>query len=32
LTGHTTAYPQITGPGAPIATVERIYELRGCVP
>lgn len=32
LTGHTTAYPQITGPGTPIATVERIYELRGCDP
>ena len=32
LTDHTTAYPQISGPGVPIATVERIYELRGCEP
>ena len=32
LTDHTTAYPEITGPGVPIATVERIYELRGCEP
>jgi glyoxylase-like metal-dependent hydrolase (beta-lactamase superfamily II) len=32
LTDHTTAYPEITGPGVPIATVERIYELRGCGP
>jgi len=32
LTDYTTDYPEITGPGAPIATVERIYELRGCEP
>lgn len=32
LTDHTAAYPEITGPGAPIATVERIYKLRGCEP
>ena len=32
LTDHTTGYPSITGAGAPIATVERIYELRDCEP
>jgi cyclase len=32
LTDHATAYPEITGPGAEIATVKRIYELRGCEP
>jgi glyoxylase-like metal-dependent hydrolase (beta-lactamase superfamily II) len=32
LTDYTTDYPEIDGPGAPIATVERIYELRGCEP
>ncbi len=30
LTDHAIAYPQISGPGAEIATVERIYDLRGC--
>lgn len=32
LSDHTTGYPQISGPGVPIVTVERIYELRGCEP
>jgi glyoxylase-like metal-dependent hydrolase (beta-lactamase superfamily II) len=32
LTAHSAAYPEIDGPGAPIATVERIYELRDCEP
>jgi cyclase len=32
LTGHATAYPDVTDPGVPIDTMERIYELRGCEP
>ena len=32
LTDHAAAYSQIDGPGMPIATVERVYELRGCEP
>lgn len=32
LSDHTTAFPQISSPGVPIATVERHYELRGCEP
>ena len=30
VTDHKAAYPQISGPGVPIAAVERVYELRGC--
>jgi hypothetical protein len=30
MTDHQAAYPQITGPGAEITTVTRVYELRGC--
>ena len=32
LTDHATDYPEITAPGAPIAVVERVYELRDCNP
>ncbi len=32
LTDHSFAYPEIVAAGAPIATVERIYELRDCEP
>ena len=32
MTDHAAAYPQITGPGAELTTVTRVYELRGCKP
>ena len=32
LTDHSTAYPEITEPGAPLGVVERIYDLRDCEP
>jgi cyclase len=30
MTDHSSAYAQIDAPGVAIATVERVYELRGC--
>ena len=30
LTDHAPAYPEIDGPGAPLALVERVYDLRDC--
>lgn len=32
MTDHKAAYPEITGPGAEIFTVARVYELQGCEP
>jgi len=30
LTDHAPAYPEIAGRGAPLAVVERVYDLRDC--
>ena len=32
MTDHQAAYPEITGPGAEMTTVRRVYELQGCAP
>jgi len=32
LTNHSSAYPEIDAPGAPLGVVDRIYDLRDCAP
>jgi len=32
ISDHSAAYSTLTGPGVPIAAVERMYELMGCEP